>query len=178
MALIDTVKVDDAQGIIKDGYKMFMENVGIVPKPMEMMSVSPVLFEMGLKRIEYYSNHPKLSFPLLAHIRYLAAHSLDYGFCMDFNKEVLKKLGVEENQFKEMETDPSKSMLEKHDSAMLAFVVKSIKNPKSVKGDDIKALKDLGWEDLDMVDALSQGVSMIDHSIMMQVFQMDPNCLI
>ncbi|MCP3922649.1 MAG: hypothetical protein GY714_08700 [Desulfobacterales bacterium] len=178
MALIETVKVNDAQGIIKDGYKMFMENVGIVPKPMEMMSVSPALFEMGLKRIEYYSNHPKLSFPLLAHIRYLAAHSLDYGFCMDFNKEVLKKLGVEEDQFKEMETDPSKSMLEKHDSAMLSFVVKSIKSPNSVTEGDIKALKDLGWEDLDMVDALSQGVSMIDHSIMMQVFQMDPNCLI
>ena len=29
-----------------------------------------------------------------------------------------------------------------------------------------------------MVDALSQGVSMIDHSIMMQAFQIDQNCMI
>ena len=29
-----------------------------------------------------------------------------------------------------------------------------------------------------MVDALAQGVGMIDHSIMMQVFQIDQNCLL
>jgi hypothetical protein len=29
-----------------------------------------------------------------------------------------------------------------------------------------------------MVDALAQGVGMIDHAIMMQAFQMDQNCLV
>jgi hypothetical protein len=28
-----------------------------------------------------------------------------------------------------------------------------------------------------MVDALSQGVGMIDHAIMMQAFQIDQNCM-
>lgn len=178
MALISTVPIEEAEGIIKEGYDMFMQNIGIIPKPMEMMSASPALFELGLRRIHYLSSHPKLSFALLAHIRYLVAHNLNYSFCMDFNKHILKKQGIEEADIRKMEADPSQSLLEAHESAMLAFVVNAVKEPGSVTADDIQTLRDQGWEDKDMVDALAQGVSMIDHAIMMEVFQMDQNCMV
>ncbi len=178
MALIKTVPPEKAEGIIKEGYGMFMENIGIIPKPMEMMSASPALFESQLKRIHYFATHPRLSFSLLAHIRYLVAHDLNYRFCTDFNKAILMKQGLTENDIKKMEDDPSKSLLEENESAMLEFVIKSIKAPASATGDDIQKLKDLGWEESDIVDALAQGVSMIDHSIMMQVFQMDQSCMV
>ena len=84
MALINTVSPEKAEGSIKEAYEMFMKNIGMIPKPMEMMSASPALFDLQLQRIRYFSKHPKLSFPLLAHIRYLVAHNLNYAFCMDF----------------------------------------------------------------------------------------------
>lgn len=77
-----------------------------------------------------------------------------------------------------MEKDSSKSLLEESDSAMLDFVIRAMKNPTSISATDIARLKDLGWEERDMVDALAQGVGMIDHAIMMQVFQIDQNCII
>ena len=157
---------------------MFMKNIGIIPKPMEMMSVSPALFDLQFQRIRYFSKHPNLSFSLLAHIRYLVAHNLNYSFCMDFNKHILKKQGVGDDDIRKMEIDPSQSLLEENESAMLAFVVKAVQAPGSVTAEDIKKLKSLGWKDKDMVDALSQGVSMIDHSIMMQAFQIDQNCMV
>lgn len=178
MARITTVKPEDAQGTVKEGYEMFMKNIGIIPKPMEMMSASPALFATQLQRIRYFSNHPNLSFALLAHIRYLAAHNLNYSFCLDFNGLVLKKLGLETDDIRKMEKDPSQSMLEDKEKAMLVFVVKSIKDPSSITDSDITRLRDLGWTDSDMIDALSQGVSMIDHSIMMQVFDIDQSCMI
>ena len=178
MALINTVSREKAEGSIKEAYEMFMKNIGIIPKPMEMMSASPALFNLQLQRIQYFSKHPTLSFPLLAHIRYLVAHNLNYGFCMDFNKLMLKKQGIGDSDIRKMEADPSQSLLEENESAMLAFVVKAVKAPGSVTADDIKKLKDLGWNDKDMVDALSQGVGMIDHAIMMQAFQIDQNCMI
>lgn len=178
MALIQTVQPENAEGVVKEGYDMFMKHIGIIPKPMEMMSASPALFELQLKRIQYFSTHPSLSFALLAHIRYLVAHNLNHKFCMDFNKILLKKQGLEESDIQKIEADPSVSILEENENAMLAFVIKSVKNPGSVTKDDIKQLRDLGWDDRDMVDALSQGVSMIDHSIMMQVFQIDPSCMV
>ncbi len=178
MALIKTVSKDKAEGIIKEGYDMYMSRIGIMPKPMEMLSVSPGLFEMQLQRLQYFVKHPTLSFSLLAHIRYLVSHNLGYHFCMDLNKHILQKQGLEEADFHNMEKDPSKSLLEEKESAMLVFVIKSVKDSSSVTKDDINNLLKLGWEDRDMVDALAHGVSMIDHFIMMQVFQIDQNCMI
>lgn len=178
MARITTVTPEEAEGVVKEGYDMFMKNVGMIPKPMEMMSASPALFSIQFERIKYFSKHPTLSFPLLAHIRYLVSHQLNYSFCMDFNGSVLKKLGAEDADLQAMIEDPERSMLEDNEKAMLVFVIKSIKAPGSVPDSDINQLRELGWSDRDMVDALSQGVSMIDHSIMMEVFQMDQNCLV
>ena len=69
-------------------------------------------------------------------------------------------------------------MLEEKDSAMLTFVVKAVKDPSSVKAEEIKKLKEMGWEDKDLVDALAHGANMIDHSIMMEVFQIDQDCMV
>lgn len=178
MALITTVAPAQASGIVKEGYEMFMKNIGTIPRPMEVLSCSPALFELQLKRIGYFSKHPKLSFALLTHIRYLASHSLNYSFCMDFNSHLLKKLGLTVEDIRGMETDPSQAMLEENENAMLAFVIKAMKAPGSITAADISHLRELGWEDGDMVDALAQGVGMIDHSIMMQAFQIDQNCMI
>jgi hypothetical protein len=177
MPLINTVPLDKAEGGIKEAYDMFMKNIGLIPKPMEMMSASPALFELQLRRIQYLSQHPKLSYPLLAHIRYLVARNLDYPYCTDFNRMILKKQGLTDEEIQRMEVDPSQSMLEADESAMLAFVVKAVKTPGDVAPEEIQHLRDLGYDDRDMLDALSQGVSMIDHAIMMQVFQMDQACL-
>ncbi len=177
MARINTVSPEEAEGIIKEGYDMFLKNIGLIPKPMEMISASPALFELQLKRIYYFAKHQKLSFALLAHIRYLVSHNLNYRYCTDLNKHILEKLGVGEDDMRKMEADPSQSMLEPNESAMLAFVIKSVKSPGSVTDGDFEKLKELGWEEKDMVDALAQGVSMIDHAIMMEVFQIDENCM-
>lgn len=178
MALITTVEPEKAEGIIREGYEMFMKNVGTIPQPMQLMSVSPALFELQLQRIRYFGKHPRLSFALLAHIRYLASTTLDYGYCTDLNRHFLKKVGYDDDAIRVMEQDPSKSMLEEHESAMLDFVIRAMKKPASITAADIERLKELGYEERDMVDALAQGVGMIDHAIMMQVFQIDQHCLL
>ena len=178
MALINTVSPEKAEGIIKEAYDTFMEKLGMIPMPLQMMSASPAIFEQQLQRIGYYTNHPTLSFALLCHIRYLVAHNLNYSFCMDFNKLMLKKQGLEDDDIKKIEDDPAQSLLEEKESAMLVFVVKAVKSPGSVHADEIKSLKEMGWDDRDLVDALAHGANMVDHSIMMEVFQMDQDCMV
>ncbi|MFH1155663.1 MAG: hypothetical protein V1793_17795 [Pseudomonadota bacterium] len=178
MARITLTPPEKAAGVVKEGYDMFMKNIGIIPKPMEMLSASPGLFAFQLDRIRYFSKHPSLGFALLAHIRYLVACQLNYSCCQDFNRHVLTKLGLEDREITAMENDPSKAMLEDNEKAMLAFVVKSVRDPGSVTDSDVGELRNLGWSDSDMMDALAQGVSMIDHSIMMQVFKIDQSCMV
>ena len=105
MALINTVSLEQAEGTMKEAYDMFMKNFGVIPTPMEMMSASPAFFGLQLQRVQYYANHPTLSFALLSHIRYLVAHNLNYSFCMDFNKLMLKKQGLEDDDIHKMEAD-------------------------------------------------------------------------
>ena len=159
----------------KIGYNQFLPLNGIapIPKPMEMLSVSPGLFEIQLKRNRYFATQSNLSFSLLTHIRYMAALRLSYGFCIDYNKRILEKLGLCDEDFRRLEMDPCQTLLEENEEALLAFVVKALKNPHAVTDDDIQKLKGFGWSDRDMVDAMTQGVSMTDHAVMMQVFDMD-----
>ena len=44
MALINPVSPEKAEGKMKEAYDMFMKNLGIIPKPLEMMSTSPAIF--------------------------------------------------------------------------------------------------------------------------------------
>ena len=173
MTLIQTVAFEKAEGIVKQGYQSFKEKLGVIPKPMEMMSASPFLFESQLKRIQYYSQHPTLGFALLTHIRYLAAETLKFPFCMKFNREMLKKIGLTDTDISMMTQDPEKCMLETNETAMLEFVMKAMKEPGSVTAEDIDILRQHGWNDRDMMDALAHGVNMVDHAVMMQAFQID-----
>ena len=178
MALIKTVNKEEATGTIKEGYEMFEKVVGLIPKPFELLSASPGLFALQLQRNRYYGKHPRLSFALLAHIRYLASRSIGNVYCIDFNKLLLTKLGVTQDLLEKMEKDPAQSMLEEHENAMLAFVVNAMKNPGSTTPEEIEKLRALGWEDGDMIDALLQGTGMIDIAVLMKTFQMDEHCLV
>ncbi|MBE0586049.1 MAG: hypothetical protein IH612_20090 [Desulfofustis sp.] len=178
MALVTTVAPEKAEGIVREGYEMFMKNVGTIPQPMQLLSISPALFELQLKRIHYFSKHPKLSFALLAHIRYLASKTRDFRYCMDLNRHFLKKVGYDEDGIQAMEEDPSKSLLEPAESAMLDFVIRAMNKPATITVSDIEKLKEFGYEERDLVDALAQGTGMIDHAIMMQALQIDQNCLL
>lgn len=178
MTLINPVSHEQAAGIIKEGYDFFMARAGAVPRPMEMLSVSPGLFALQLKRIEYFAKHPSLSFALLTHIRYLAARNLGYGFCLDFNRHILKKLGLTDEDIDKTEADPGQSLLEEKENALLTFVIRAIKEPGAGYAEEIARLTAMGWQEGDLVDALAQGVSMIDHAVMMEIFEMDQHCLV
>lgn len=77
-----------------------------------------------------------------------------------------------------MEANPSKALLEENETAMLVFVIKAMKTPGSTTAEDITELKAVGWDEKEMVEALAQGVGMIDHAIMMEAFQIDQQRLL
>ncbi len=173
MTLIATVQPENARGEVQKGYALFTARGVAVPHPIRLLSTSPELFKLMIQRNEYYSHHPKLSFALLAHIRYFVSTKLDYTFCAMHNKNLLMLQGMEESDIARMGIDPDKSMLEAHERHMAAFVLKAMAAPESIEKADMDALHAAGWRDSDILDALAQGVGMIDHSIFMRAFKPD-----
>ena len=176
MAIIQTVSHEAAEGEIKEMYDMMMENVGMIPAPMELASASPGMFNMLKKSIMYYTQHPNLGFGLLSAIRYLVAKQYDFVFCTSFNKDFLEKQGMSEDDIKKMTEDPFQAPLEDKDRAMLDFVMKAVKTPDAVAREDMDQLHEMGWLDSDILDALAHGTNMIGSSILMKTFKLDRAC--
>jgi hypothetical protein len=152
------------------------KNIGVIPSPMMLASVSPEMMKMMWQSIQYYTQHPNLGFGLLSTIRYLVAEEYNYAFCIGFNKNFLKMQGMSDEDIQNTANDPSQAPLDDKDRAMVTFVMSTIKSPSEVTRADIDHLHDLGWGDGDIVDALAHGTSMIGPSIMMKAFQMDIAC--
>ena len=54
--------------------------------------------------------------------------------------------------------------------------MKAIKAPNSIDQADMEGLYSLGWEDGDILDAMSHAANMVSASILMKTFKMDIAC--
>lgn len=170
-SLIQTATPETARGDIQKGFDLFARRGVDMPDPLRLMTASPGYFSIMLNRNIYYATHPNLSGSLLAHIRYFAACRLNYSFCRIFNRDMILRMGMTEEEFRAMGDDPQKCLLEEREKKMLVFVLRAMKDPEAVCADDLYPLQQAGWTDGDMLDALAQGVGMIDHNIFMRVFK-------
>ena len=173
MALIATVPPEKAEGEIAQAYKPFLDTIGVVPKPLEMMSASPVLLRLQAETIGYFMQHPTLSPALLTFIRMLVAVEYDYGFCIDFNSGLLESQGIGKDLLASVKADPSRVPLEEKDKSMLLFVLKAVKTPEAVEPGDVEGLRQHGWTDKDILDAVAHGVGMVGASKMFKAFRME-----
>ncbi|OGP52022.1 MAG: hypothetical protein A2Y79_12160 [Deltaproteobacteria bacterium RBG_13_43_22] len=173
MSFLKTIKLEGAEGEIKDSYSLFLEQAGMIPKPMEMFSVSPELFKKRLDMTMYYRNHPKLDFSLLTCIRYAVASEFDSLPCVQFNGNLLRRQGLEESDLEKLRSDPTSAPLEEAEKAMLIFVPKALKSPESVTQEDIEGLHGMGWTDRDIFDAVNHGAITFVSSVMMRIFRIE-----
>ncbi len=176
MGLITPVDPQQAEGEMKEAFNFFKEAIGTIPAPMAMFSVSPGVFKIQMQSLNYFMNHPRLSFALLSTIRYVVAKTYDYQFCTHFNKGFLEKQGLTEEDIERIDDDPESAPLDDKDRAMLAFVAKAVKSSDAVSKADMDRLHELGWTDQDVLDAMVHAGTMIASSVLMKTFKLDSTC--
>jgi alkylhydroperoxidase family enzyme len=173
MALIKTVEPDQADGEIKEAYDMLKAVAGGVPKPLQLMSASPKLFEINMQALKYYMSHPSLNPVLLACIRFVAAGHCEYPYCIDMNKKILTGMvGLSEEQVEQLMKDPANTDLPSKDKAMLQLVIKAIQTPEDVQQADVDKVRELGWSDSDIFEAVIHGANMVSMGIAFNAFKM------
>ncbi|ADK83779.1 conserved hypothetical protein [Desulfarculus baarsii DSM 2075] len=173
MPLLKIVPVDQAQGEVKANYEMFTKTIGTVPQPFQMWSASPALQSINKQIIGYYMKHPTLKPALMALIRMLVSEELGFDYCISFNAQILKTVGViSDDQLGAILADPTTAPLDEKDKAMLLFVLKACKSPEAVEQADVDGLRALGWADSDILDAAAQGASMIQGGVLFRAFKM------
>jgi alkylhydroperoxidase family enzyme len=161
MFILDHVKPEEATGKVAQAYSIFPKQVP-VPEPLVLMSVSPDLALAQSEAIRHYMNHEKLDAGLLSMIRFVVANEVNYGFCVNFNTQMLKLAGgMSDEEIAALKDDPQNAPLEPEQKEMLLFVLKVVKTPEQVNSADINKLHELGWTDRDIFDAAFHGASML-----------------
>lgn len=179
MALLTKITNDLASAEIKEIFSALTAAVGEVPQPLRMLAGSPGLFMHQIGLVEYYRNHPHLDFSLLLCIRYLSAKKLKYQACIEFNGSLLRRQGMTELEMESMVDNPDNAPLSKRERALLSLVLQAVESGGSAENADIARLKDYGWTESDIIDAVSQGVGMMTHGRLLEFFKMGEvaNCI-
>jgi uncharacterized peroxidase-related enzyme len=174
MPLIKTYEVEEATGELAELYEIINSMRGSVGNNAKLFSVSPELLRQQMEFIKYYMNHPSLSMPLLASIRVLVSSGEDCDFCIDYNTAMLINMaGWTQEQVQEMRKDIAKANLESKEIAMLQVVMKSIRNAHGVNANDLDTLREMGWDDKDILDAVNHAARMLATDIMFNTFKIE-----
>lgn len=174
MTIVQTVSPDQATGKVAQIYAQLEQRFGRVHQGFQLYSASPDLMEQLFQQNGYYMQHPTLGFALLALVRMLVSEQNECAYCIGFNEAMLINQGVmTPEQIAEARRDPSTVPLSEKDKAMLLFVLKGTKAPKSIQAGDLDALRALGWTDRDIVDGLFHGARNAAVDIMFDAFKVE-----
>jgi alkylhydroperoxidase family enzyme len=92
---------------------------------------------------------------------------MQYEYCISLNGKILKMMGItSDDQLAAVMADPQQAPMEEKEKALLALVIKACAKPETVQEADVQALRDLGWQDSDILDAISHGLMMVQGGIL------------
>jgi len=166
--LLETLTTETATGTVAELFKRFPPQVG-VPAPLYLFSASPELLEAQGSVFRYLARQPRLSFELLAAIRYLASRELGAPDCREFNRKLLVLSGLTEAEIDAL--PQSGGAYSAAEQALLAYCVQLISQPTTVTEEIVNGLRGHGWTDVDIMDASMQTANMQIPALLLQALK-------
>jgi hypothetical protein len=166
MFILKHVKPEEATGKVAEAYGVLPPGMP-VPDPLVMMSASPDLALLQSNIMRYFIGQEKLDMGLLATIRYLVAAEYNYPWCLNFNAHLLQMAGgMSPAELEKMRANPESAPLEEFQKELVLFVLKALKTPEKVTQAEVEKLRQLGWTDQNIFDAVYHGATMVAMSYM------------
>lgn len=176
MALIDGVAPGAAQGAVAGIFQEIEQALGQVPGGMQLYAVSPGLLAQQWQVVGYYARHPRLPLALTAAIRLLVSQDNDCDYCIDFNAGLLiERCGWTPEQVSVSKHDVAAAPLAASDKALLQFVLQTVNARQPATRDNLEGLKQLGWSEADILDAVALGARNVAVDIIFNTFQVEPD---
>jgi hypothetical protein len=154
---------------VAEVYNVFTQKRIPVPAPLQLMSTSPGLLKQVFGQINYFMHHERLSFPLLAAIRFLAAQQVCFEHCTTLNRTWLSKTGLSEQDLSNLAAGNQVEAFSEAENSLLKTVARVLRREKMTEK-EIEQLRQLGWLDSDILDACAQGTNMLGLSCLFEAF--------
>jgi alkylhydroperoxidase family enzyme len=174
MPIIKTYEKEEAKGELKELYDQIIQLRGEVGNNAKLFSSSPAILKQQMEFIKYYMSHETLSTEFLAAIRILVSNTQKCKFCIDFNTAMLINMfGWSLEEIEVMKKDIKQAKFDDKEKSLLEFVISSIKDAHSATHDNMESLRNLGWSDKDILDALNHGARMLATDIVFNTFKIN-----
>ncbi|MGV6857741.1 MAG: carboxymuconolactone decarboxylase family protein [bacterium] len=172
-ALISPQLNADEQARVDAIFSDIESKMGFVPAGLKLYSVSPPLLEAFLGNVGYFMAHPDFRQEFLATVRYLVSSTNNCRFCIDFNLGILGNQGVDLDAVRAAREDASKAPLESREIALLQHVLKTLEQPASQTKESLETLKQLGWSEREIFEAILIGSNNRSFTTMLKAFNVE-----
>ncbi|HNX43768.1 MAG TPA: hypothetical protein PLJ84_03095 [Bacteroidales bacterium] len=173
MALIKLVEKEEATGRVAEIFETMTNTMGFIPNAFKVFSPSSHVLDTQFGNLVYFMRHKTLGGKLLAFIRFLVSEEEVCAYCVGMNSGILFQYGVLPDQLAEIRKDPSTAPLEEKEKALLLFVLKVVRDSNSIGQQDVDALKHLGWNDADILDATYHGATQVGVDKIFNAFKLE-----
>ncbi|WP_428087231.1 carboxymuconolactone decarboxylase family protein [Candidatus Thioglobus sp.] len=174
MSLLKTVKVDEAEGKVKEIYDEITQSFGSVPNALQLWSINPQALEDQWNSIKIIMAMDIDSQKLHTILRFLIAENNDCEYCTGFNKGMLLNVyGFSVEEIENIKKDPATASLEEKNKALLVFTLKAINDTHSVGKDDISKLEELGCSQKNIFDTVQSASHMKVVTILFDTFKVE-----
>ncbi len=172
-SLLKVVNPSEAEGKVAELYAQMTEMFGSVPNAMRLHSISPALLERQMSYIGYFMQNSERSQLFYTFLRLLVSEDKGCEYCVNLNSGILLNEGMTLEEIKAIQASPSTAPLEDDERALLLYVLKVTDNPKSSTADDITKLRDAGFSDKAIFEAVHYGANMVMVDILFESFQLE-----
>lgn len=150
------------------------KHLGFVPDGLRLFGISPPLLETFVTNIGYFSmGGTQVPPPLMAMIRYQISWNGGCTFCIDMNEGFMMSMGIDIDRIRASRGKPDVAPFTPKEIALLKLVIKAVETPDAITKSDLDAVRNQGWDDRAIFDAVVQGANNRAFSTVLRTFKIE-----
>ncbi len=157
MAHINLPEFQDMTPAIQDKARPILEKTGTLGEIFKLLAVDEKIYFATDEMIQkYLLDETSLSYDIKEAIALLISKENGCKMCVDVHKGIAKMLGLTDVQIEEILQGVDAMYADDKDKALLNFCIKAAqKNNYKILKEEIDALKEMGWSDTQIIEAVA-----------------------
>ncbi len=152
MTYIHSIPEEHAENLVLEQYKDAQKSLGYVPNYIKAFSLHPEVYAIWTKLIAEIRSKMRLQRYEL--VTLAAAMALECTYCSLAHGAILRKNYFSSDQMLAIVKDFKHAGLSPQDVALMYFAQRIIKNAHEINGEDVDELRNLGFSDEEIFDAV------------------------
>lgn len=157
MAHINLPEFEEMTPAIQEKARPILEKTGTLGDIFKLVAIDEKIYFATDQMVQkYLLDQTKLSYDIKEAIALLISKENGCKMCVDVHKNIAKMLGLSETQIEEILKGVESMNTDDKDKALLNFCIKaSGKENYKILKEEIDALKNMGWSDTQIIEAVA-----------------------